>query len=769
MKLEQTLRVTSIRSQSPYGFGGCIFTGKPIDDLGNVQDAAAYYVVKATGHALGKAVVHPGQWWKVSGEADERLLVVNGYEVGEWQIEAIQAVLMRPSGEHIVSFMAESPAFEGIGYVKARKLWDTLGAVLYEALDAANVDLLATVLTPESALQVVSAWAQHGDSRTLQWLQAEGIDLKIGRKVLQFFGRETPEKLQEDPYRLLSFCASWRQVDALAQSHFGVLPDDPRRLKGAIEEACYRVFASGHTMVLSAKLMDYLQSVLGSQTKTFRWRSLIPTALTQGLTNGSFVIGQYGVQPLGAMVMERQVATAVMVRLVASETALMPKGEVSDVLKVYEATEGIELNAEQRLAVHLASAKSFMLITGGAGVGKTTVLKALYKVFDQAGVEVVQLALAGRAAKRMQEATGRAACTIANFLRSAKELSGPCVVVVDESSMVDIVTMHRLVELLAPDVRLVMAGDPEQLMPVGPGLVLHALIRVPAVPLVELKVIKRYGGDIAAAAVSIRHGIWPSLSDDETAPIAFVGCADGCTESGTSLIAETVLDLYKLDPTNTQILSARKGGSDGVKTINKLCQAAMTAGNRPMTVWSVQHDAMALTGFNLGDLVLCTRNMWDRGLQNGSLGTIVEVEGEPRVQVEEFGAKTESTLAWVLWDDGVRRPVVETMLDDLELGYAITVHKAQGSQWPRVILPLTGNRLLDRTLIYTAVTRAQKQVLIVGDEAAAKAAVESQPRVRDRQVALDLLLIQLLGSRRAQGTAQRDRAPGRQSPPDAPR
>jgi exodeoxyribonuclease V alpha subunit len=738
--LEQTLRVTSIRSQSPKGFGGCIFTGKPIDDHGNVQDAAAYYVVKATGLVLGNAVVQPGQWWKVSGEACERQLDVNGYQVSEWQIDATRTLLLRPSGEHIVSFMADNPAFEGIGQVKARKLWDTLGTALYEALDAADADALATVLTPESAMQVVSAWAQYGDSRTLQWLQAEGIDLDIGRKVLQFFGRETPEKLQEDPYRLLSFCASWRQVDALAQSHFGVGPDDPRRLQGAIEEACYRVFAAGHTMVLSAKLMDYLQAVLGPQTKTFKWRSLVPTALTQGLTNGSFVVGHYGVQPLGALVMERQVAKAVTDRLVATGTALMPPAEVDAVLHAYEAKEGIELNTEQRQAVHLAAQKSFTLITGGAGVGKTTVLKALYKVYDAAGIEVVQMALAGRAAKRMQEATGRAASTIASFLRTAKELAGTYVVVVDEASMVDIVTMHRLVELLGTDVRIVMAGDPEQLMPVGPGLVLHALIRVPAVALAELKVIKRYGGDIAAAAVSIRKGVWPALPDDEAGPIAFVHCADIRTAAETSLIAETVLDLYRLDPSNTQILSARRNGSDGVKTINALCQAVTTKDKKPMTVWSDQHDQMLLSGFHLGDPVLCTRNMWDRGLQNGSLGILVEIDDVPRMLTDENGAETEPALAWVLWDDGVRRPVVEAMLDDLELGYAITVHKAQGSQWPRVIVPLTGHRLLDRTLIYTAITRAQKQVLIVGDEAAAKAAVERPPRVQDRQVGLDLLL-----------------------------
>ena len=367
--LETTLRVTAIRSQSPKGFGGCIFTGKPIDDRGNVQDAASYFVVKANGTTLGKTVVQPGQWWKVSGEAAERSLEVNGFRVSEWQVEAASALLVRPSGEHIVSFLADNPAFERIGQVKARKLWDALGARLYEALDAADVNTLATVLTPQSAAQVAAAWSQFGDSRTLQWLQAEGFDLEMGRKVLKFFGRDTPEMLQEDPYRLLSFSASWRQVDALARSHFGVAADDPRRLQGAIEEACYRVFTAGHTTALSSTLMDYLQAVLGSQTATFRWRNLIPTALSQGLTNGSFVVGLHGVQPLGALVMEQQVARAVTSRLAAADQALMTSADVQSLLRDYEAKEGIELNTEQRRAVHLASDHSFALITGGAGVG----------------------------------------------------------------------------------------------------------------------------------------------------------------------------------------------------------------------------------------------------------------------------------------------------------------------------------------------------------------------------------------------------------------
>jgi len=751
LNVEQTLRVTSVRSQNPRGFGGCIFSAKPIDDHGRVLDATGYFVVKAASGTLGGCRVEPGQWWKVAGEPSKRLLEVNGYRVTETQLEASSAVLLQPSGEHIVAFMADSPAFEGIGQVKARKLWEAFGDDLYKHLDAGDVSALATVLTPESAAQVTQAWAKHGDSRTLQWLQTQGFDLALGRKVLQFFGRDTAQKLEEDPYRLLSFCATWRQADALARSHFDVQLDDPRRLKGAIEEACYRVFAAGHTSMLTSKLMEVLQGVLGSQTATFRWRNLIPAALSQGLSNGSFVVGLHGVQPLGALVMERQVAAAVVDRLQAATPPLLSTDDIDELLLAYEKAEGIELNPRQFDAVHLAATKPFALITGGAGVGKTTVLKALYGVYDRAGITIIQLALAGRAAKRMQEATGRPASTIASFLRAVKEgsLDERHVVVVDEASMLDIITMSRLCVLLGRAPRLLLVGDPAQLMPVGPGLVLHALIQVPQVPVAQLTVVKRYGGAIAAAAASIRDGRWPELPNDPGADIAFIPCPARAAGPGAAGISEMVLQLYRQDPANTQVLCARRNGADGTKGLNALCQATLTATAKPVLVWDERHDAYARVGFHLGDPVLCTRNLWDRGLQNGSLGVVAQVDDEPQTLTDEGGNVTGLVLAWVEWDDGERRPITEDMLDDLELGYAITVHKAQGSQWPRIIVPLTGNRLLDRTLVYTAVTRAQRQVMLLGDEAAAKAAVEGLPRAHTREMALDLHVTAALDAARS--------------------
>jgi exodeoxyribonuclease V alpha subunit len=726
-----TLRVTGVRSQNPRGFGGAIFTGVPIDPTGTVLDACTYIVVKANRATLGATQVERGQWWSVRGPIVERRSVVDGYQVLEQQVDAEAAHLAMPSGEHIVSYIAGNAAFEGLGSVKARRLWERFGERLYGLLDTGDASTLAEVLTPDISQRLVEAWAQQGHSRVLQWLQAQGFDVRLGRKVIRFFGADAQTRIEEDPYRLLSFEGQWAAVDRMARERFGVALTDPRRVRGAVEEACYRIFASGHTAMVSADLSDAVVPLLGKPPAGIRWRDQLATAITAAVSNGSVVQTSHGLQPLGALVMERQVAQAIQQRLKDGDIELLTPDEVERAIEQGEAEAGIELNPEQCNAVRLAARHAFVSITGGAGVGKTTVLRALYRIYDATGTKVLQVALAGRAAKRMQEATGRPALTIASFLKSVTEATfeGPTVLVLDEASMVDVISMSRLCQVLPQHVRLVLVGDPHQLMPVGPGLVLHCLTGQPKVPGVELLTVKRYGGDIAKAAADIRAGRWPALSDDETAPIAFLPCEE-------RLMADLVVDLYALDPVNTQVLAPLRNSLAGTKNLNLRCQERFTKGAPSVSRWNVEFNQPELCGLNLGDVVLCTRNLWDKGLQNGSLGRVVEVEPASA----QLPTEDEPVLAWVDWDDGVRRALTTDMLEDVELGYAVTVHKAQGSQWPRVIVPLTDSRLLDRTLVYTAVTRAQRQVILVGDAEAARRAVQAPPRVHTRKVALDLAL-----------------------------
>jgi exodeoxyribonuclease V alpha subunit len=705
--------------------------------MGNVVDARSYFVVKATGVQLGETQVQPGQWWAVVGDVEDFTRTTNGYVIKERQISAQDIALARLSGEHIVTFIADSEDFAGIGLVKARKLWETFGERLYGLLDAADVEALSTVLTTESAECAVAAWAKHGDARMLQWLQSSGIDVRTGKQLLAFFGHEAQAKLEEDPYRLLSFSASWKHVDALARTRFNVAENDPRRLQAAVEEALYRLFEGGDTLTPIPALAKRVESVLGGSTG----RSTVMAALESGLTNGSYVIGDGGnVHLLGSLVMERSVAASIAQRL-SNPAPLLDRATVVRIISDYEQAEGFDLNAQQKAAVHCAAEHSIALILGGAGVGKTTVLKALYKLFDAAGIAVNQMALSGRAAKRMSEATGLPSSTLARFFLHAEKvnLDQPTVVVVDEASMVDVITMHRLCELLPDQVRLLLVGDTSQLMPVGPGLVLHALTQVHEVPNVELTQVKRYGGMIAKAAAAIRAGEWPVLPDDAVAPISFVPCREAD-------IPNLVVSLYEAGRENTQVLSVRKNNVDGTKSLNQVCQERFTKQSQMLLIRNEEFDCDMSTGLYLGDLVLCTKNLWQWGLQNGSLGKLVEIERMPRMLYKPDGTELGRALAWIEWDDGERRPVFFEMLENLELGYALTVHKAQGSQWPRVIVVLTGSRMLDRTLVYTAVTRAQNQVIIIGDEAAARTAVESLPHAGLRTVGLQYFLRQELAA-----------------------
>ena len=734
------VRVTGIRSQNPMGFGGAIFTGIPIDQAGAVLDASSYVVVKASQRALGPVRVERGQWWRVRGTATQRETIKDGYHLLEQQVDAVDVELARPSGEHIISFIASNPAFEGFGMVKARRLWEHFGEALYSHLDEQDAEALSTLLSPDAVRQLLLAWHKHGETRTLQWLQARGFDIRIGRKVLAFFGADAEERISEDPYRLLSFAGSWAEVDRLATGEFGIARDDDRRLRGAVEEGCYRALSRGHTAVLSGALSDAVAKLLGAPPPGVRWRDFLSRALTAGLEGGCFVQAGHGLQLVGAMVMERQVAKAFHQRLTqTAERSLATPDEVDTLIHSVFVKDGVELNSEQRRAIHVAASEPFACITGGAGVGKTTVLKALYHLYEERGVHIVQVALAGRAAKRMHEATGRPASTIASFLRTEQgpSLPDPCVLVIDEASMVDIISMSRVCDGMPSHVRFVLVGDPSQLMPVGPGLVLHSVGNVPSVPSVELKTVKRYGGKIAELAAAVRAGRWLELDSNEAGPAAFLPCED-------SKIADLVVELYALDPENTQILSPLRNGPAGTKRLNELCQVRFTKDRPPVTCWNDEFQTEEVCGLREGDLVLCTRNIWSKGLQNGSLGRVTEVESVPRRMGVDEDNDLARALAWIEWDDGERRALTVDMLDDVELGYAITVHKAQGSQWQRVIVPVVNSQMLDRTLIYTAITRAQHQVMLVGDAQAAQSAVIAPPRSESRNVGLDIALAALI-------------------------
>lgn len=722
-----TVRVSAIRSQNPQTRGGAIFTGVEVSDDGSRIDAKSHLVVKAP-HWLLNTSIEVGQLWRVTGKPEPNTIVVNGYRLTESTLTPEAMELLRPSGEHIVTLLAEGDAFAGIGMVKARRLWNHFGQDLYAILDHCDVKRLKEVMTAEAAASLAGAWQRWGDTFTLQWLQAKGFSVALGRKVIDCFSPAPAIKIEKDPYRLISFAADWTTTDKLARDSFGIAEDDPRRLAGAVEEALYGAFDAGHTCVTRSEVVQRIGRLLGSSEV-----NLLDRAFIEAEARGFFLRRTERLHAVGPYVMEYGIAESIAQRAAQPES-LLDRGAFVTLLAGYQTESSITLEASQIDALAVANTNPIAVITGGAGTGKTTVLRAFFGVCGAAGWPVFAMALSGRAARRIGEATGHPATTIAGFLTrfNLDEAPERAVVVIDEASMLDLPAAYRLIRHLPEAYRFVLVGDPHQLPPVGPGLLLHELAHQDGIPRVELQQVKRYGGRIAEAAHAIRQGQWPDLPDDPQADIAFLPCA-------LNDINDTVLELLTDNPGSTQILCAtRAAAAGGVKAINTLCSAALHANREELLCWNAEFEAVQGTGFRVGSPVICLINDWEKNLQNGSLGVIVSVEPPDRDAVPD------RRLGVIRWDDGQARDLTPDLLPHLELAYAITIHKAQGSQFPHIIVPVRHSRLLDRTLLYTAITRAQRQVIMVGDVAAAKAAVEAPPQASLRQVALGSMLDEIL-------------------------
>lgn len=758
--VQRRVRVLSIRSANPLSQGGYIFYGAAIHLDGSTVNNE-YFVVSVPNRLHITTAVEVGQWWDVSGTPSIYVREHNGVKIPERQIHAMEIKLVLPNGRHIITLLAHGDRFAGIGISKATRLWETYGERLYEFLKEGRVDLIASIqgISKTAAKALVSGWQAYGDCTVIQRLHSYGIPHSVAEHAISHFDDKLEEALAEDPYRLLSFSGSWRGVDALAVSHYRLTADDPRRLRGAAEEVLYRLFDEGHTAPPEHLILRRLQLLLDPTNNSPSF--LAGVALSQAQEHGILIKIQDDQQPqqMGAWVMESSVARAIAERLTNPSSDLLTPIYAPETfnaqsngqhLAIERSRQDFELTDEQHHALQTIKNQRIALLSGGAGVGKTTLLKALYQHCDEAGISVIQASIAGRAAQRMKDATQRGARTLASLLYS-KDLQmadGNTIVVIDEASMVDVITMYRLCQALPMDARLLLVGDADQLMPVGPGLVFHELVDHPRIPHARLTQIMRHGNEIATFAQMIKQGIWPQVNQDEMSPVAFLhpslGPGKPTSPQSSSpnpvecplAIAENIVRLYMKAPQSTQILCSLRNGVLGVRSLNLMCQAAASATAAHLRIWDDVEECFIDTGFRLKDPVVCTKNLWDIGILNGSLGRITEIEEQPYPLHDDEGNVCGFAIAWVEWDDGERRPVTEELLPSLDLAYALTVHKAQGSQWPIVIVPVTPSRLLDRSLLYTAVTRAQHQVLLLGDELAAQLAVQRPSKSKYRHTAL---------------------------------
>lgn len=618
--------------------------------------------------------------------------------------------ILRPEGKMIVDLIGSSNQFKGIGPVKARKLWGHFGENLYDLLDQGNIESLMQMLSKDTAQRAVDAWRTYVNLDGLRHCNMIlGLDVSTSLRVTGLYQQDTIDKLAEDPYRLLAFGLTFKDCDLIAKRQ-GFFSDSPVRLAAAVEAVLYKILESGSTVATQEALMKPLRHILDvCDDNTINKDELVSLALQNGEDSGHYVLladGSY--QSSGAFLMEAFVAEQLVKLIRCPVHYPITENSIADIIVNYEQTKDFTLTERQHEAIMKAFQHSFFVINGGAGVGKTTMLDALYHVFESMHIVPIQLALAGKAAKRMRESTGYESFTIARFLRvfNFKRYEGSkLVIVIDESSMVDLPSMYRLLKFIPRGTRILMLGDTGQLPPVDFGLVFHELVELDFVSKVTLTEVRRQGqnSNIPRVSDAIRQGIMPELTYHDVQHIPV---------SGFTAIKKYTAALYDEAPDRTQIICSTNKMADA---INELCAASKN--RKRLRIFVEDFDQYIDTDFSLGDKVMCCKNLYDFDVMNGSVGEVTKVYKEMMLVTLSNGEEISEfpSFGQIMWDDGVEREISIEMIEALKLAYAITIHKSQGSQFERVVIPLERAQNLDRTMFYTAITRAQKEVLLIGD------------------------------------------------------
>jgi exodeoxyribonuclease V alpha subunit len=683
--------VTSIRSTTEAG--GAIFSGL---NAGGVK-----VTVVASHHSLSRLPA-VGESWQVEGSFRE-------HPAYGLQLYATACAYVLPKGRLVSHFLAADTAFGGLGRTKASRLWEALGNDLRRALDEGDTAALTSVLSEELAARTVQTWqAKRAETELVKYLDDYGFDLRTLTKLQRAWGEHALPTLRANPYLMLAF-SGWKRVDAAAQK-LGVERDDTRRLVGAVESCLYDRLAQAHTVTQYDQLHQLVAARIGATLA----EQAIESAVDELAVTGS---REHGYQPVGAAALERGIEKR-LVQMLSGERAgqgallaVAPEESIVNAcITTAEARQGFPLNAEQRAAVQMVTTKAFSVLTGGAGVGKTTVLNVVIAVADRLNIPVIQMALAGRAAKRMAEATSRPAMTVAKFLLAVRagelELPEQTLVIVDESSMIDLSGTYRILRLLPAGCRLVLVGDAAQLPPIGFGLVFHRLAESDEVPRTHLSQVHRQAAStgIPSIAASVRAHEVPALPlfDSQEVGVSFAECNAGA-------VIPALLKLARRWGSDYQILCATK---DQQRAINLAFHDAF-GGEKKLAGWT----------YAVGDPVIHLVNDYERGLMNGTLGRIIDVvEGG---LIINFEGETHILAA-------------AELSERLALAYAISVHKSQGSQFRRVAVVSLFSRIFEHALVYTALTRAVEQVVFVGDRSAFEVAVANPPAALRREVGFRL-------------------------------
>ncbi|HSB70095.1 MAG TPA: ATP-dependent RecD-like DNA helicase [Candidatus Methylomirabilis sp.] len=659
----------------------------------------------------------------------------------QFRVERYESVV--PATINGIQKYLGSGMIKGIGPVFAKRLVEAFGEETLKVIEEAP-GRLAEVdgIGPIRQQRITSAWAEQREIREVMlFLQGHGVSPAYAVKIFKTYGQAAIATVREDPYRLARDIRGigFKTADKIARE-LGIPADSPLRAAAGILHTLNELTDEGHVYVPEAELLRAAEETLEIPA------ALLPDALAAVSADEAVVVEPIptgrAVYLTALHVSETQLARRVADLLRAPRA--VPPIDMTQALAWVEQKTGLALTEEQRQAVRLAFQEKLLIVTGGPGTGKTTILQAIIRILEAKKLRMHLASPTGRAAKRLAEVTGHEATTLhrllewspreGGFQRNSRNPLETDFVVVDEVSMIDVLLAHHLLRAIPLTATLLLVGDADQLPSVGPGRVLQDLLDVPGIPAIRLTTIFRQAAQsrIVSNAHRVNRGEFPDLS------VAAAGQAQDfyfLAEEDPAQLQQLVVDLaqrrlparYGLDPlADIQVLTPMHRGPIGAAQLNAALQAALNP-PRPASAELLRGGRI----FRVGDRVLQLRNNYDKAVFNGDLGRLTAIDAVEQAVVVQVDDRE------VSYDF--------SELDELTLAYAATVHKSQGSEYPAVILPLhtTHYPMLQRNLLYTAITRARRLLVVAGTKKALAIAVRNDATLRrasrlaDRLVGFD--------------------------------
>ena len=665
------------------------------------------------------------------------------------QFQAVRLTEKMPEDALAMERYLGSGAIKGIGAALAGRIVRHFGDDTFQIVEN-EPERLSEVkgISEKKAREIAMQIAEKSDMRkAMMFLQKYGISLNLGAKIYQKYGDSVYSVLQENPYRLADDISGvgFKIADEIAY-RIGIHTDSDYRIKSGMVYTLLQATGEGHVYLPKDELFQRAAELLGVDS-SYMEKHLVDLAMDRKIVQkeqGDQIL----IYPAQYYYLELNTA-----RMLRELDIFCPEDEkmVERRIVQIEKETGTVLDEMQKKAVQEAAGHGLLILTGGPGTGKTTTINAIIRYFEGEGAEIRLAAPTGRAAKRMTEATGYEAQTIhrllelsgmpeddregqpIHFERNAENPLETDVIIIDEMSMVDIHLIHSLLMAVTAGTRLILVGDENQLPSVGPGNVLRDIIRSGQFPVVELKKIFRQASesDIVVNAHKINKGEQVEINN-KSRDFFFLKRydADIIIRVVIALIQEKLPKYVEAKPFEIQVLTPMRKGLLGVERLNQILQRYL---NPPDVSKKEKEIGQGL--FREGDKVMQVRNNYQLEWEiRGRYGIPIEkgvgvFNGDTGIikTINEFAETAE-----VEFEDGRWAEYSFKQLDELELAYAVTIHKSQGSEYPAVIIPLlSGPRMLmNRNLLYTAVTRARKCVTVVGSEETFREMIRNEKQQR---------------------------------------